>query len=276
MRNTEPAKRRAGGVDLPTEMGETQMTHPGREGQVLDAVVSLVDSLIDDFDIVDLLTQLTERCAQLLDIASAGLLVMDPRGQLQLIAATSEDTPDLEVFQLQLAQGPCWDSYATGEPVSVSDLRAETARWPQFVPAAIAAGFASVHAVPMRAGGMMVGALGLLGTSVGTLNASDLLVGQALAHIASVAIVQEHTPTVEEVLPRLRSALNTRIVVEQAKGFLRERLDLPTDEAFALLRRYARTNNRHLSEVARDLVSTSDTRPAVLDDMIQVLSDPQS
>src|ERR1700710_501846 len=111
-----------------------------RETRVLDAVVSLVDSLLDDFDVVDLLTELTERCAELLDVAAAGILLADPLQNLHLLAATSEKARDLELFQLQADQGPCLDCYASGQPVSVADLAAESARWPRFVPAAVEGG----------------------------------------------------------------------------------------------------------------------------------------
>ena len=161
---------------------------------------------------MDLLTSLTEHCARLLDVASAGLLLANPGRHLHLMAATSEQTRDLEVFQLQADQGPCLDCYATGQPVSVCDVRTETQRWPRFVAAATDAGFASVHAVPMRAAGIVLGALGLFGTRPGELNEADLLVGQTLAHIACVAILQEHPPTPSTVIPQLRSALTHRVV----------------------------------------------------------------
>ena len=213
------------------------VTETPRETRVLDAVVSLVDSLLDDFDVVDLLTELTERCAELLDVAAAGFLLADPLDQLRLLAATTEQARELELFQLQADEGPCVDCYATGEPVSVADLKAtQTARWPRFVPAALDAGFASVHAVPMRAAGIVLGALGLFGTRPGELNDADRLVAQTLAHIACVAILQEHAPTPSTVMPQLRSALTSRVVVEQAKGFLREILDVSVEEAFTLLR----------------------------------------
>lgn len=240
------------------------MTDTPRETRVLDAVVSLVDSLLDDFDVVDLLTELTERCAELLDVSAAGLLLADPLQQLRLLAATSEQARDLELFQLQADQGPCVECYATGQPVSVADLQAETSRWPRFVPAALEAGFASVHAVPMRAAGIVLGALGLFGTRPGELNDADLLVGQTLAHIACVAILQEHAPTPSTVMPQLRSALTRRVVVEQAKGFLRESLDVSVEDAFTLLRTYARTNGEHLTEVARRLMTERQSRPALL------------
>src|SRR6188472_416408 len=240
------------------------MTEAPRETRVLDAVVMLVDSLLDDFDVVDLLTELTERCAQLLDVDSAGLLLADPLEQLRVLAATTEETRNLELFQLQADEGPCVDCYFSGEPVSVADLNAETDRWPQFVPAALDAGFASVHAVPMRAAGIVLGALGLFGTRPGELSESDLMVGQTLAHIACVAILQEHPHTPDTVMPRLRSTLTSRVVVEQAKGFLRESLNVTVEEAFGLLRIYARANGQHLTDLARRLMTDRLARPELL------------
>jgi GAF domain-containing protein len=250
------------------------MTETPRETRVLDAVVSLVDSLLDDFDVVDLLTELTERCAELLDVESAGLLLADPLEQLRLLAATSEATRELELFQLQADEGPCVDCYSTGQPVSVADLQAEADRWPRFVPAAVDAGFASVHAVPMRAAGIVLGALGLFGTRPGALDDADLLVGQTLAHIASVAILQEHAPTPATVMPQLRSALTSRILVEQAKGFLRESLDVSVEQAFQLLRNYARTNGDHLTEIARRLMTDRQARPVLLAALSEFASAP--
>ncbi|MCT7658309.1 GAF and ANTAR domain-containing protein [Mycobacterium deserti] len=246
-----------------------------RETRVLDAVVSLVDSLLEDFDVVDLLTELTERCAQLLDVATAGLLLADPFDQLRLLAATSEGTEELELFQLQADDGPCVDCYATGQPISVADIATETDRWPRFVPAALDAGFASVHAVPMRAAGIVLGALGLFGTRVGELNEADRLVAQTLAHIASVAILQEQAPDPTTVLPQLRSALSNRILVEQAKGFLRESLGISVAEAFGLLRNYARTSGEHLSDVARRLMTDRHSRPVLLASIAAYASGPQ-
>jgi GAF domain-containing protein len=240
------------------------MTDTPRETRVLNAVVSLVDSLLDDFDVVDLLTGLTERCAELLDIEAAGILLADPLQQLRLLAATSEQARELELFQLQADQGPCLDCYATGQPVSVADLRAAAARWPRFVPAAVEAGFASVHAVPMRAAGIVLGALNLFGSVPGGLTEADLLVAQTLTHIACVAILQEHAPTPATVMPQLRSALANRVVVEQAKGFLREVLDVSIEEAFRLLRTYARAQGEHLTDVSRRLITDRYSRPMLV------------
>ena len=233
------------------------MTETPRETRVLDAVVSLVDTLLDDFDVVDLMTELTEHCAQLLDVAAAGFLLADPFDQLRLLAATTEEARELELFQLQADEGPCVDCYATGQPVSVADLNAAAARWPRFVPAALDAGFASVHAVPMRAAGIVLGALGLFGTDTGELDDADRLVAQTLAHIACVAILQEHAPTPATVMPQLRSALASRVIVEQAKGLLRETLDISVEDAFTYMRSYARANGEHLTDVARRLMTRS-------------------
>jgi GAF domain-containing protein len=243
---------------------EGKVTETPRETRVLDAVVSLVDTLLEDFDVVDLLTELTERCAELLDVSAAGFLLADPLGQLRLLAATSEQARDLELFQLQADEGPCVECYATGQPVSIADLEAALARWPRFVPAALDAGFASVHAVPMRAAGIVLGALGLFGTEPGELNEADRLVAQTLAHIACVAILQEHAPTPATVMPQLRAALASRVIVEQAKGFLREILDVSVEDAFALLRSYARANGEHLTDVARRLIMDRRSRPVLI------------
>jgi hypothetical protein len=250
------------------------VTETPRETRVLSAVVSLVDSLLDDFDIVDLLTGLTERCVELLDVAAAGFLLANPLEQLRLLAATSEQAHELELFQLQADEGPCVDCYISGEPVSVADIRGEEQRWPQFVPAALDAGFASVHAIPMRAAGMVLGALGLFGTGPGELNEADLLVGQTLTRIASVAILQEHPPTPFTVVPQLRSALTNHVIVEQAKGLLRQLLDVSVEEAFQLLRTYARDNGDHLTDVARRLMSDRYSRLLIVAELTE-LSAPE-
>jgi hypothetical protein len=162
------------------------------------------------------------------------------------------------------------ECYAAGQPVSVADLRTATSRWPRFVPAAREAGVASVHAVPMRAAGIVLGSLGLFGSRPGELSESDLLLGQTLAHVACVAILQELPPTPATVIPQLRAAMTHRIVVDQAKGFLREHFDISVDEAFSLLRRYARAHGDHLTDVARRLMADPGARPALLQKLTQL------
>lgn len=250
------------------------MTEASREARVLEAVVSLVDRVLVDFDVLDLLTELTERCAQLLDIAAAGFLLADPFDQLRVVAATTEQARDMELFQLQADQGPCVECFLSGQPVSVADLASAAQRWPRFVPAARAAGFASVHAVPMRAAGLVLGTLGLFGTETGELAERDLLVAQTLAHLACVATVQGQAPTPSIVMPRLRSALTDRVVVEQAKGFLHELLEVSLEDAFVLLRTYARANGKHLSDVARQLMTDRMSRPTMVAEMSELRTPP--
>ena len=228
----------------------------GRERGVTDAFVSLATALADGLDPVDLLSGLTADCARLLDVASAGLLLADRRGVLHVLAASSEETRSLEVFQLQREQGPCLDCYRSGAPVSVADLRQQTTRWPQFVPAAIEAGFASVHAMPMRLRDHVLGTLGLFGDQVGALNEDDLRLGQALAYVASVAIVQDKAAADKAALAeQLQTALDSRVVLEQAKGILAQVGRLDMDRSFAVLRGYARDYNQRLTDVARAVVN---------------------
>ncbi len=253
---------------------EGNVTDTPRETRVLDAVVSLVDSLLDDCDVVELLTELTERCAELLNIEAAAFLLADPLQQLRVLAATSEQARELELFQLQADEGPCVDCYVTGQPISVADVQETIGRWPRFVPAAVEAGFASVHAVPMRAAGIVLGALGLFGTRSGELNEADLLVGQTLTHIACVAILQEHPPTPSTVMPQLRTALTNRVIVEQAKGLLRQMLDVSLEEAFNLLRTYARANGEHLTDVARRLMTDRYSRPMLVGELAELMAAP--
>ena len=186
-------------------------------------MVSLVDSLLDDFDVVDLLTELTERCADLLDVAAAGFLLADPLDQLRLLAATSEQTRELELFSCMPTRARAWTAMPPAHPISVADVQHRIRAVAAVRPGRAEAGFASVHAVPMRAAGIVLGLpLACSAPEPASLNEADLLVGQTLAHVACVAILQEHPPTPATVLPQLRSALTSRIVVEQAKGFLRE------------------------------------------------------
>jgi hypothetical protein len=227
-----------------------------REQQVIAAFVSLAGTLADGFDVVELMSGLTADCARLLDIASAGLLLADAGGVLHVLAASSEKTRQLELFQLQREQGPCLDCYEQGTAVSIPDLSQEAQRWPQFVQAATAAGFASVHAVPMRLRSHRLGTLGLFGTNVGALNAEDLSLAQALAHVASVALVQDKAVADHHVIvEQLQNALTSRVVLEQAKGVLASRGDLDMDDAFTVLRKYARDHNQRLTDVARAVVS---------------------
>jgi len=248
------------------DKGDVAQTVAERERHIVAAFVSLSGELAGGLDVVDLLTELTADCARLLDITSAGLLLADGAGALHLLAASSEATRELELFQVQCAEGPCVDCFESGVPVTIADLAKEAERWPRFVPAALAAGFASVHAVPMRLRNSVLGALNLFGASVGPLSTDDLDLAQALAHVAGVALVQDKAAADKDlIVSQLTTALTSRIVIEQAKGVLSQTGGLDMDEAFGALRRYSRDHNMRLSVVAAAVVSRQLPSQQVLD-----------
>ena len=227
----------------------------GREDLVTEAFVDLANSLVGRFDEVELLNGLATDYTRLLDVTVAGLLLADRNGVLHVVAASSERTRSLELFQLQRDGGPCLDCFRSGRPTSVGDLRLEVDRWPEFVPAAIEAGFASVHAIPLRLLDDVLGAVGLFGTSTGSLSGEDLDLAQALAHMAAVAIGVGAGERRSSVADQLHAVLRNRVVVEQAKGIIAQQGGLEMDEAFTKLRRYAQAQGQRLTEVARALVS---------------------
>jgi transcriptional regulator with GAF, ATPase, and Fis domain len=230
---------------------------PGRrEHDVIRAFVELSNELVDGYDMVELLARLTTNCAHLLDVASAGLLLSDGAGVLHLIAASSERTHHLELFQLQRDEGPCLDCYRDGEAVIVPDLAAEEHRWPQFSSAATQVGFASVHALPMRLRNHVLGTLGLFGDRVGRLEDDDLALAQALVHVATIAIVNEKSAADHATVnAQLQHALTSRILFEQAKGVIAQSGGLEMEQAFNVLRQYARDHRVKLSDVAAQVVN---------------------
>ena len=227
-----------------------------REQDIIRAFVDLSNELIQGYDMVDLLSELTANCARLLDVAAAGLLLTDGRGVLHLLAASSESTRHLEVFQLQREQGPCLDCFHSGSAVIVPDLQAESQRWPDFARVAASVGFASVHAIPMRLRESVLGTLGLFGNVSGRLKDEDLSLAQALVHVASVAIVNEKSASDRDIVTaQLQHALRSRIVLEQAKGVLANGGQLEMEDAFQVLRHYARNKGAKLSDIAEQLVN---------------------
>ena len=237
-----------------------------RERDVTNAFVSVASSLATGYDVVDLLSTLTTECAQLLDVASAGLLLADQLGVLHVLAASSEHARLLEVTQLKGDEGPCVDCYRTGKPIAVPDLDDVVLRWPLFVAAAQSVGFASVHALPMRLGSNVLGALGLFGTTAGALNDDDLSLGQALADVASVALVQDTSAADKAVInEHLQRALTRRVIIEQAKGVIAQQGQLEMGVAFEVLRRYARNNDLRVTNVAHAVTSRSLPAQQLLD-----------
>ncbi len=227
-----------------------------REAVLARTLVELADTLVDDFDVVELLTLLTDRCVDVLDVAAAGLMLVAPEGDLRVMASSSEAMRVLELFELQAQEGPCLDSYRTGLPIVNQDLASVDGRWPRFAAEALAAGFHSVHALPMRLRGTVIGALNLFHVDAGDMRPADIEVAQALADVATIAILQ-HRATLEGQLvnEQLQMALNSRIVIEQAKGMTAERLGLNMEQAFSTLRNHARSHNLLLVDVARDIIT---------------------
>ena len=227
-----------------------------------EVFVELADTLVADFDIIDFLDTLAERVVELLDVAACGLLLVDQHGTLNLVAASTEQTRMLELFQLQTAEGPCVDCFHTGQAIDVPDLSAADARWPTFVPAARQAGFRAVHALPMRLRSDVIGALNLFGDTVLSLPEDALQLGQAMANAATIAILHQRAVWhIEVVADQLQAALNSRIVIEQAKGVLAERHNLDMDQAFAVLRSHARSHQHKLADLAFAVINNEVTIP---------------
>ena len=226
-----------------------------REDLMTKTFVELADTLVDDFDVVELLALLGDRCVELFDAAAAGLVLADPQGTLRLVAATSDAMELIEIFQIQHAEGPCFDCYRDGEAVQVDDLARGAERWPGFVPVATSAGFRSAHAFPLRLRGRVLGALNLFRTRPGGLGPADAAAAQALADVATIAVLQHRAARdAQSLADKLQLALNSRIAIEQAKGVIAESGGLDMEEAFARLRGHARSNRRALTEVAEHVV----------------------
>jgi transcriptional regulator with GAF, ATPase, and Fis domain len=235
------------------------------EQRLAQVFVELADTLVDDFDMLDFLSMLVERCVELLDVAAAGVVLSDQKGGLRMAAASSEQARLVELFAIQADDGPCPECVHTGRPVSSADLTAEDARWPRFAPAARAAGFHAAHALPMRLRRTVVGAVNLLNTHTGGVDATSVDLGQALADVATIGMLQQraiHDSTI--LAEQLHTALNSRVVIEQAKGVLSAHGGLDMDQAFGALRGFARAHQLRLSEVARMVAEGTADLDAIL------------
>jgi GAF domain-containing protein len=216
--------------------------------------VEIVDTLVGDFDVIDVLTSLTSRCVELLDVAAAGILLADENGFLRVIGSSTEEIQLLELFQLQRDEGPCLDCYRTGVVVAYSRLDTETP-WPEFAAESVRAGFPSVCAVPLRLKDVVLGCLNLFMRDPTPLGVLDIALARALADVASIAMVQDQATRQAAIREgQLQYALNSRIAIEQAKGMLAEHGGVDMDQAIARLRGFARNHNRRLTEVAEALV----------------------
>ncbi|MGQ0623779.1 MAG: ANTAR domain-containing protein [Sporichthyaceae bacterium] len=230
------------------------------EHRLAETFVFLADTLVADFDLIEFLYSLVDRCKELLDVSAVGLMLADASGQLTVMASTSEELRLLELFQLQVDQGPCLECFHDGVGVEEDDLGTAADRWDRFAPAGVAAGFRSVHALPMRLREETIGALNLFHERPHALQDADIQIGQAMVDVATIGLLQVELGRRHDILlAQLRTALDTRIVIEQAKGVLAERRGIRPNEAFSVLRAHARAHHMRLTDLAHDVI---ENRPA--------------
>jgi GAF domain-containing protein len=237
-----------------------------REQLLLRTLVGLAESLVSNFDVVEVLTLLSDRCVDALDVNAAGIMLASPAGALRVVASSSETMRTLELFEQQSSEGPCQDCFRSGSPVASSSFADMHARWPRFGPRAREAGFEAVHALPMHVRERTVGALNLFRTAATVIPQADLEAAQALADVATIAILQHRDAAAAHIVnEQLQQALNSRLTIEQAKGMLAERTGTHPEQAFQLLRGYARNRNRPIADVCLavidDTINTADLNP---------------
>jgi GAF domain-containing protein len=226
-----------------------------REQRLVETFVALADTLVADYDVIDFMQTLAERSVELLDVSAAGIMLADPQGRLRHAACSSEEMHLVELFELQHAEGPCFDAYSRGTSIRSDSPDDADTRWPHFAPHARDRGFASVSAVPMRLRDQIIGALNIFSGTEAALQDADLQLAQALADIATIGILHERTVRESHnVSAQLQGALDSRVVIEQAKGIVAERHQLNVDDAFQTIRRYARGRQLRLSDVAARII----------------------
>lgn len=229
-----------------------------RERRLLQTFASLADTLVDDYDVVDLLQLLVDSCTELLDATAAAILLADRGGDLDVVASTSEASLLVEVIQLSAEAGPCIESFRTGTMISVPDVSASPPEWSRFRQSALEQGFGSVHAIPLRLRESTIGTLNLLRDVPGELDPETLVAAKAFADVATIGILHERSLRETALLAeQLQGALSSRIVIEQAKGVVAYKRGVPIDEAFALIRTYARSHQLGISHVAARIVDRS-------------------
>jgi transcriptional regulator with GAF, ATPase, and Fis domain len=227
-----------------------------RERTLVETFALIADALVGDVEIGDLLTLLCMRCIELFPVDASGLLLREPDGKLGLAAASDERARLLEFLQLQTGEGACLEAASTGQPVFASDLHDEKDHWPAWAPAAVDAGFRGVTSIPLRLGGETLGSMNLFSADPGALSGDDLYAARALTQLATTALLaQRRLHDATTLAGQLQGALDSRVVIEQAKGVLAGREGIGLEEAFEVLRRQARAARRPLSEVAREVAA---------------------
>lgn len=226
-----------------------------REGRLAQAFVDLADTLVQGFEVLEFLQLLCTRCVDVLDVAAAGVLLADEGHELRLVAASSEQMRILEVFEMQHDEGPCLEAYRSGEQVVAIDLAVAGQRWPQFAPTAVEARFRSAFGFPLRLRAERIGALNLFLTTPGAMDQADVRAAQALADVAAIGILQERALREARVVTdQLQHALDSRVIIEQAKGIVASQLQVGMEQAFDSLRRYSSRSQLSLREVAKAVI----------------------
>ena len=229
----------------------------GRDGLVRETFIELADTLASGFDLGDFLHLLVDRCEEVLDVSTGGVLLESPDGTLRLAAATSEQMEELEHAEISHSEGPCFDAYRHGEQVVADDLLTAFGRWPKVAPLAVDMGLRAAHAFPLRLRDDRIGALNLYRDAPGAFPDDDIRLAQALADVAAIGILSERRiHAAEERAAQLQHALDSRVIIEQAKGVLAERAGISADDAFQRLRMHARRRGERISVVCRLVVET--------------------
>lgn len=243
-------------TDAPDANGAEQ--NRDRETSIVQAFVHLADSLIADFDVIDFLQYLIDRCVELTDTDEAAIMLVAPTGQLRPVASSTERSWLIELFETQTNDGPCLDAFRAGSVITSSNLAIENDRWPRFAQHAVSVGFRSVHSVPLRLRDSVIGALNLLRVNEGELPTVDAELARALSDIATVGLLQHQAvQKAESTASALEHALTSRVRIEQAKGIVSERADVSIDEAFERIRKHARNNRLGVGVVAQGVVDRS-------------------
>lgn len=226
-----------------------------REALLVKTFVTLADSLVAGYDVIDLLQTLVDRATELFDAGAAGIILGPDDEHLDVIVSTSETSRIVGLLQLRAGEGPCVEAVTTGAVVSVADAAELSERWPVFAEAVTGSGYLSVHAIPLRLRGQIIGSLNLFREHEGVLNETDAIAAQALADVATISVLQERTIHDSGIVAeQLQRALDTRVVIEQAKGVIAQTHGLDMDAAFRLLRHHARSTQTPLSGVVTGVV----------------------
>ena len=223
---------------------------------LLDSLERFAAALTSGYGIGDVLHNLTEEMAEVLDLSGAGVTLVHD-GQQRFVTAAVEAIATLERVQETWQKGPCIDAVASAAPVAVPDLAAEDAgsRWPDYTIAAKTAVIQAVAGIPMLAEGAAIGAINLYDSQPRNWSPEDLRVATIFASIATGYLAHASSARQQQrTAEQLQQALNTRLIIEQAKGVLATQQETTVDEAFERLRKYAREHNARIHDVSRAVV----------------------